>query len=345
MRINSLEIKGKTKYDLDNIGYIDDFDVNSLRITKKESRIGANIYYTRCALNLDDDTIIPLHFLINRLIGFIEEIDELSDKYLVVVSSLRNKNIINALDKVWSSIKDKVNPGIKIKDYDKFRFNSDIDLPANTIIEFRSLSINVSCVIEKDNEYYPEIYLDDCSYVKNSIYYVIYKMSSSERIKELKIDSTLWTDPKRIINLLDFDPKKLSIYTGLNSISNTPDASSKDLIEVYEVRYDDGGCYLVIDDIKGYFNIDDNVGSILSIILTDDQKNKYHQVWKEIFKNVNDGNGELMLHEKVRLIDSNFPIEKIFKIHSITIVIKSLIEKDNKFYLELALNRCLFELY
>ena len=115
--------------------------------------------------------------------------------------------------------------------------------------------------------------------------------------------------------------------------------SSKDLIEVYEVRCDNGGLYLVIDDIKGYFNIDDNVGSILNLILTDDQKNKYHQVWKEIFKKVNDGNGELILHEKIRLIDSNFPIEKIFKIHLITIVIKSLIKKDNKFYLELALNR------
>ena len=169
-------------------------------------------------------------------------------------------------------------------------------------------------------------------------------MSSSERIKELIIDSTLWTDPKRIINLLNFDPKKLSIYTELNSISNTLDASSKGLIEVYEVRYDDSGFCLVIDDIKGYFNIDDNVGSILNMILTDDQKNKYHKVWKEIFENVNDGNGELMLHEKIRLIDSNFPIEKIFKIHSITIVIKSLIEKELAF-LKLALNRCLFEPY
>ena len=115
-------------------------------------------------------------------------------------------------------------------------------------------------------------------------------MSPSEHIKELKVDSTLWADPKRMINLLDFDPKKLGIYTELNNISNTPDASSKDLIEVYEVRYDDGGFYLVIDDIKGYFNIDDNVGSILNLILTNDQKNKYHQVWKEIFKKVNDGN-------------------------------------------------------
>ena len=169
MGINSLEIKDKTNYDFDNICYIDDFDVNSLKITKKESRIGANIYYTRCALDLDDDdTIIPLHFLIDRVIGFIEEIDGSSNKYLVVVSSLRNKNIINALDKVWSSIKDKINPSIKIKDYDKFRFNSDIDLLVNMIIEFRSLLINVSFVIEKDNEYYPEIYLDDCSYVKSS---------------------------------------------------------------------------------------------------------------------------------------------------------------------------------
>ena len=38
------------------------------------------------------------------------------------------------------------------------------------ITEFRSLSINVSCVIEKDNEYYPEIYLDECPYVKTSTY-------------------------------------------------------------------------------------------------------------------------------------------------------------------------------
>ena len=75
MSINSLEIKNKTNYDLNIICYVDDFDVNSLKIIKKESRIGANIYYTRCALNLDDDVIIPLHFLINHLIGFIEQID------------------------------------------------------------------------------------------------------------------------------------------------------------------------------------------------------------------------------------------------------------------------------
>ena len=65
---------------------------------------------------------------------------------------------------------------------------------------------------------------------------------------------------------------------------------------------------------------------------------------KKFLKKFNGGNGELKLHEEIRLFDSNLPIAKIFKIPSITIVIKSLIKKDNKFYLELALNHCLYEI-
>ena len=78
---------------------------------------------------------------------------------------------------LWGSIENKIEdkiypipnnyPSIKIIYYDKFRFNSDTNLPLDTLIQFRSLVINVSCVIEKDNEYYPEIYLDECLYVKN----------------------------------------------------------------------------------------------------------------------------------------------------------------------------------
>ena len=84
------------------------------------------------------------------------------------------------------------------------------------------------------------------------------------------------------------------------------------------------------------------------IFSNDDQKNKYHLVWKEIFKiarsTVTDENGELKIHEKNRLFDSDMLTDKLIKIPSITIVIKSLIEKDNKFYLELSLNRCLYVL-
>ena len=35
--------------------------------------------------------------------------------------------------------------------------------------------------------------------------------------RELRIDSTLWTTPSKIINLLDFKPEKLSIETECNT--------------------------------------------------------------------------------------------------------------------------------
>ena len=154
------------------------------------------------------------------------------------------------------------------------------------------------------------------------------------KVKELKMDNTLWATPAKIINLLDFKPEKLSIKTENDGPS----------IKVHQVRYENGGFYLTIDNIKGYFKLDDNISGILDMILTDDQKNKYHQVWKEFFKLVNNENGELKLHKKIRLFDIDLPIEKIFKIPSITIVIKSLNEKENKFYLELALNHCFYEI-
>ena len=174
LEIKSLEIKNKTNYDWDDIIYINDFDANSLEIIKSESRIGANIYYIR--YDYDYNTAKPLYFVINRLIGYIEEIEGSSDKYVVVVDSSRNKTIKSSLGNIWSSIEIKMGdkiyliPNIKIKDYNKFRFNSDTDLLLNTIIEFCSILINVSCVIKKDNECYPEIYLEECLYVKGNIW-------------------------------------------------------------------------------------------------------------------------------------------------------------------------------
>ena len=163
------------------------------------------------------------------------------------------------------------------------------------------------------------------------------KPSSSESIRELKIDSTLWATPAKIIKLLDFKPEKLSIKTENNTNNN---------IKVHQVRYENGGFYLKIDNINGYFSFSDNIVVLDMIFSNDDQKNKYHQVWKEIFKIVrsaaNYENGELKIQEKIGLSDSDILTDKIIKIPSITIFIKSLIEKDNKFYLELSLNRCLY---
>ena len=155
------------------------------------------------------------------------------------------------------------------------------------------------------------------------------------KLRELEIDSTLWTTLSKIINLLDFKPEKLSIETKNNSNNN---------IKVHHVRYENGGFYLTIDNIRGYFNFSNNLGTLNMIFANDDQQNKYHQVWKGILKIINGGNGELKLHEKIRLFDNDLPVKRVFKIPSITIVIKSLIEKNNEFYLELSLNHCLYEI-
>ena len=134
-------------------------------------------------------------------------------------------------------------------------------------------------------------------------------------------------------NLLDFKPEKLSIETKSNSNND---------IKVHHVRYENCGFYLTIDNTRGYFNFSNNNRILTMIFANDEQQNKYHQVWKEILKISTGGHGELKLHEKIRLFDIDLPIEHVLKIPSITIVIRSLIEKNNKFYLELSLKHCLY---
>ena len=156
-----------------------------------------------------------------------------------------------------------------------------------------------------------------------------------DKVKELKINSTLWATPARLVNLLNFEPEKISIETKSNTNND---------IKVHHVRYENGGFYLTIDNIRGYFNFSNNFGTLTVLFSDNEQQNKYHQVWKEILKIINGGNGELKLHEKIILIGNDLPIEHVFKIPTITIVIRSLIEKNNKLYLELSLNHCLYEI-
>ena len=156
-----------------------------------------------------------------------------------------------------------------------------------------------------------------------------------DKVRELKIDSTLWATPSKIVNLLDFKPEKLSIETKSNTNND---------MKVHQVRYENGGFYLTIDHLRGYFNFSNNLRTLSMLFADNDQQNKYHQVWKEILKIINGGHGELKLHKKIRLFDNDLPIEHVFKIPTITIVIRSLIEKNNKFYLELSLNHCLYKI-
>ena len=155
------------------------------------------------------------------------------------------------------------------------------------------------------------------------------------KVKELRVDGTLRDTPARLVNLLDFKPEKFSIETKSNSNND---------MKVHNVRYENGRFYLTIANLRGYFNFSNNLGTLTMLFDDINQQNKYHQVWKDILKIINGGHDELKSHEKIRLYYNDLPIKQVFKIHSITVVIKSLIDKNNKFYLELSINHCLCKL-
>ena len=148
------------------------------------------------------------------------------------------------------------------------------------------------------------------------------------KVKELKIDSTLWATPARLVNLLNFKPEKLSVETESNANND---------MKVHNIRYENGGCYLTIDNLRGYFNFSNNFGTLTMLFDDINQQNK-------IFFKIINGVLKLKLHEKIRLYYNDLPIKQVFKIHSITVVIKLLIERNNKFYLELSINHCLYKL-
>ena len=51
------------------------------------------------------------------------------------------------------------NENYEIKEYNKLIFSSNLDLPLDRLIEFRALTLTISCVIEKDSKYYPEKFI------------------------------------------------------------------------------------------------------------------------------------------------------------------------------------------
>ena len=49
------------------------------------------------------------------------------------------------------------------------------------------------------------------------------------KVRELRVDSTSWVTPSKMINLLDFKPEKLSIET---------ESNTNDDMKVHNVRYE-----------------------------------------------------------------------------------------------------------
>ena len=152
MSIKSSKIKNQSYYYWNDIIYIDDFDIKYLKINKRESRVEIDIYYIGYVLyklEYITNSVVPLYLNVKSLLGSIEKINGSSDRYLVIDKS--NIKVINVFNTIKEYVQSTIikNNSIKIDEFDKIRFSSDIDLPLGKLIEFKVLTIIIKCIIKK----------------------------------------------------------------------------------------------------------------------------------------------------------------------------------------------------
>ena len=108
--------------------------------------------------------------------------------------------------------------------------------------------------------------------------------------------------------------------------------------------------YLIINRIKGHFEERD--GDIYLIINSENGyiMQKYQEVFngiKEIINKINDCNQPIKYDDNYVKIkfntDDNIPLNKIIYFPTITIIIRSITKKDDKYYPQLFLDDCLYE--
>ena len=166
MNVKSPEIKYTSYYYYDDIVHTDEFDKNLIKVDKRESRIGAGIYYVGYIVNKPQynfNSVNPLYLILKDVKCTVEKIEGSSDRYLVI--DLSNKDVLNVFDDMFNFISNKINKtdgdDKKVYGYIRLKFSSDVDLPLDKLIKFRTLTVIVACVIRKGNKFYPEIYVDE----------------------------------------------------------------------------------------------------------------------------------------------------------------------------------------
>ena len=75
---------------------------------------------------------------------------------------------------------------------------------------------------------------------------------------------------------------------------------------------------------------------------------KYAEVWSGIKDQIEKINGELEEYEKDYMkvkfnSDDHLPMNKQLKLHSVTIIVRSVFEADGKYYPQIFLDECLYE--
>ena len=159
----------------------------------------------------------------------------------------------------------------------------------------------------------------------------------------IKIKNPLFTYRARFVNILDFNPKKLSIEKVC--------AINDELQRIYYVKYGRDPFYLGIDDLKGYFKYSKE--KELKFIIEDLRKrNIYNQIWdkiKELINSIDYINFRFRDYSRDRNVirfdtDDTLPLDAMVSVYSMTIVIRSVYKTClDRFYPQIYLKNCRYK--
>ena len=159
-------------------------------------------------------------------------------------------------------------------------------------------------------------------------------------------DLLFTTNNEQLVNIFDFNPKKLSIKKVTDSVSD-------DREYIYYVKYDNNFFYLVIDDLKGFFRYyKEEDKKELEFIIEDQVQAKIHnQIWdkiKELINNVDGVNFKFSDYFKNRGIirfdrDDTLPLNSMVNVYSMSVFIRSIYRTYyNRFYPQIHLANCIY---
>ena len=122
-------------------------------------------------------------------------------------------------------------------------------------------------------------------------------------ITSLDIINDLSTIRDRLINTGDFDSEKLSIIR-----------TKKNKMHVY---YDHDPLFLVIKNLKGYFEKYNDNKHLTIIFNNEDKKLMYIEIFKKINKDMNEN------HTKIKFLSNNIlPLNILINIHSLVFAVR-----------------------
>ena len=180
MAAKSLKIKNESMFYPNGMIQLNNFDSQLLKINKRENRENNNICYISYKINKpehDINGINNLYLVVDHMYGKIEKINDSKDRYLVINNDNHlNEESVNFFC-LWDSIINKIkylrgddvlfdDNEVIIRGSNKIRFSSDVYIPNDVLLRFYSLVIVINYVIEKNDEFIPEIYINEGYFTK-----------------------------------------------------------------------------------------------------------------------------------------------------------------------------------